>query len=100
MCIYYLKYLINEDLVEADPTKTPLTNCRFKISEILLKFTEPPYKILIFLKVYFSRILVKNLQISSISDNSGVSPVPIDHKGSYAKIIWSYFSIFLKIVLI
>ena len=55
-------------MVEAEPTKTPSTNCKFKISEMLLKFTEPPYKILMFLKVYFLRILLKNLQISSISD--------------------------------
>ena len=79
---FYLKKLINEGLVDAEPTKTPSINCRFKISETLLKFTEPPYKILIFLKEYFLRILLKNLQISLISDKSGVNPVPMDHKGS------------------
>ena len=58
---------MNLGFVEADPTKTPFTFCKFNISLTLLKFTEPPYKILIFLKVYFLVILIKKDEISSIS---------------------------------
>ena len=41
---------MKSDLVDAEPTKTPFTFCKFKIFEILVKFTDPPYKIFIFLK--------------------------------------------------
>ena len=57
--IIYLKYFMKSDLVDADPTKTPFTFCKFSMSDTLSKFTEPPYKIFIFLKEYFLQISCK-----------------------------------------
>ena len=64
--------------------------------------TDPPYKtggVFLFLKISISVFFIKRMVFKSSVD-CGILPVPIDHIGSYATIMWFLLNFFSKAELI